>query len=137
MADQIVRCPYCVQGNEFRPIRLRDHWKKNGYRSIQKDLQEAFNAIEKDIHSKQVASDGKVFRSTRSIQTLQVPSKRQCSQGRRERWVSNHRSIRRKELDAVSDHRVSKKQYRDAHDNTITQVVEEIIAILNKSEDLF
>ena len=53
MADQIVRCPYCVQGNEFRPIRLRDHWKKNGYRSIQKDLQEAFNAIEKDIHSKQ------------------------------------------------------------------------------------
>jgi hypothetical protein len=129
----------CKVDSEASPqfARLRDHWKKNGYPSIEKDVAEAFGKIQKDVqacHWKPMARFSAVLGPYKLFRYRYKNSA--AREGARGGW----------RVIALYDEKTTalypiivfpKKELPDADDDTIIKAIEEMIDILSKPEDLF
>ncbi len=116
---------------------LRERWKKNGYPSIDSDLEEAFKEIRKNIQAKHCRP---VPRFKAVLGDLQLFKYRQKNGAAREGASGGWRfyALFNKTTGVLYPIVVyPKKAWQDASDDTVKEGVEQIIKMLSESDMLF
>jgi hypothetical protein len=116
---------------------LRERWKKNGYPSIDSDLEEAFKEIRKNIQAKHCRS---VPRFKSVLGDLQLFKYRQKNDAAREGARGGWRfyALFNKATGVLYPIVVyPKKALPDADDDTVKEGIEQVIKMLSESERLF
>jgi hypothetical protein len=127
--ERLAGCRIDQSSPQFN--KLREHWKKSGYPSIDDDLNEAFKAIAADVHAKNWRLVPRFSEVLGSFLLYKYRQKNNAArEGARGAW----------RFYALFDKTTSvlypvvvypKKAWADASDDVITGSLEEMIAILH------